>query len=234
MFLTSTPNNLKLLLQIILSERAPGVWETLACQKNDGYSVLHQTSLLFLLIVQFPYAQSLSENHTPLAGVTTLTVSMVPSIPLGWWGLWDTNDWLEFLNRDAETLRRLNAFTNVPTFLSFPAWHQSSFGTAVPHIHLADSLIQALLLLVTGLRLEWNNSEGLWGSSPRSCPSALQRPLPSAPLVTECLLLCPVIQIGFKPPASALHCNAIFFIQHEIRALLRPHVANIKEEERFC
>lgn len=203
MFLISTPNNLKLLLQIILTERALTVKKMMAA----------------LSAASPPFSSS------RLFSAPTLTVSVNP--PPHWQGNspdslhgpsytsrlvrpWDTNDWLKFLNRDTETWRRLNALTKVPTFLSFPARHQSSFGTAVPHIHLADSLIQALLLLVTGPRLGWNNSEGLWGSISRSCPSALQRPPPSAPLVTECLLLCPVIQIGFKPPASALHCNAIF------------------------
>lgn len=74
----------------------------------------------------------------------------------------------------------------------------------------------------------------MWGSVPGDCPSDLLQRLPAPPLATECLLLCAVIQIGFKPPASVLHCNALFFIQHQIRDRLRPRVANIKEEERFA
>lgn len=37
-------------------------------------------------------------------------------------------------------------------------------------------------------------------------------------------------QIEFKPLASVSHCNAIIFLQHKIRDLLRPRVADTKEE----
>ena len=70
------------------------------------------------------------------------------------------------------------------------------------------------------------------GSVPRGWSSA-PAPKTLLPFVTGCLLLCTLIQIEFKPLASVSHCNAIIFLQHKIRDLLRPRVADTKEE-RFC
>ena len=69
------------------------------------------------------------------------------------------------------------------------------------------------------------------GLVPKSWSSA-PAPKTLLPCVTGCPLLCTLIQIEFKPLASVSHYNAIIF-QHKIRDLLRPRIADTKEE-RFC
>lgn len=86
-----------------------------------------------------------------------------------------------------------------------------------------------LSLLETGLRSKWNNRLSpqrlTLSTKPWSAPNTGRHSL------QKCLLLCTLIQIGFKPPASASIVGPYLSFSVRSGDLLKPHVANKRRRD---